>query len=92
MAIPVGVLDHGLQRAPARRWPRYLLHWLTALAVASQEMSFLEHLDELRRRLIWSLASVVVAFGACWVFSAELYEIASAPIRATGAATSVTLI
>jgi Sec-independent protein translocase protein (TatC) len=88
MAIPIGVRDfRGRRRAGEGGWRRYVLEWAAVLAVASQEMSFLEHLDELRRRLIWSLASVAVAFGVCWVFSAELYEIASAPIRATGAAT-----
>jgi len=89
MTIPIGTMGLGgaAHPRPARSWRRYALEWAAAVALASQEMSFLEHLDELRRRLIWSLASVVVAFGACWVFSAELYEIASAPIRATGAAT-----
>jgi sec-independent protein translocase protein TatC len=87
MAIPAGVLDQGLQRAPARRWPRDLLHWLTALAVASQEMSFLEHLDELRRRLIWSVASIAVAFGVCCFFVEDIYGVAIAPISRQAEAT-----
>ena len=50
-------------------------------------MSFLEHLDELRRRLIWSLASIAVAFGVCCFFVGRLSDIASAPIRMQAGAT-----
>lgn len=51
-------------------------------AAASEMMSFLEHLDELRKRLIWALVSVAIAFAVCWAFSGQLYDIAAAPIRA----------
>jgi sec-independent protein translocase protein TatC len=55
--------------------------WVAILAVASKEMSFLSHLEELRRRLIWSIVGVGVAFAGCWFFAADLYDIASAPLR-----------
>lgn len=56
-------------------------------AMAAQEMSFLEHLDELRRRLIWSVVFVGAAFAGCWMFSGQLYDLASAPIRSHPAVT-----
>ena len=91
MAIPIRLSEIGAARrtpaGPARSWRRYALEWAAALAVASQEMSFLEHLDELRRRLIWSVASVAVAFGVCCFFVNELYEIAIAPISMQAGAT-----
>jgi sec-independent protein translocase protein TatC len=68
-------------------WRRYAIEWAAALAVASQEMSFLEHLDELRRRLILSVVSIAVAFGVCCFFASDLYEIAIAPISMQSGAT-----
>lgn len=37
-------------------------------------MPLLEHLIELRRRLIWSAVSFIIAFGICYYFSNEIYE------------------
>ncbi|WP_085372890.1 twin-arginine translocase subunit TatC [Magnetospirillum sp. ME-1] len=37
-------------------------------------MPLLEHLIELRRRLIWSAISFIIAFGICYYFSNEIYE------------------
>jgi sec-independent protein translocase protein TatC len=71
---------------PARDSPvtRRIVLWL---AVAAESMTFLEHLDELRRRIVWAVVSVAVMVGVCWTFAMELYEIASAPIRANPAVT-----
>ena len=44
-------------------------------------MSFLEHLDELRRRLVRSFAFVFVALVACWFVSDRLYAFLSVPIK-----------
>ena len=44
-------------------------------------MSFLEHLDELRRRLVNSIIIVVVAFALCWFVSDRIYDFLSVPIR-----------
>ena len=44
-------------------------------------MSFLEHLDELRRRLIRSFAFVFVALVACWFVSDRLYGFLAVPIK-----------
>lgn len=44
-------------------------------------MSFLEHLDELRRRLVNSAIIIVLAFAACWFVSDKIYNFLSIPIR-----------
>ena len=46
----------------------------------SGSMSFLDHLEELRSRIIRSLIAVAVTFVACWAFVQELYLIVSQPI------------
>lgn len=63
------------------RWRGLALRTMAAAIAASEMMSFLEHLDELRKRLIWSIGAVAVAFGLCWIFADGLYAIASEPIR-----------
>jgi sec-independent protein translocase protein TatC len=45
------------------------------------QMSFLEHLDELRRRIIRSIIFVFVALVGCWFVSGEIYNFLAAPIR-----------
>ena len=45
------------------------------------QMSFLEHLDELRRRLIRSFIFVVVAAVACWFVSVPIYSFLAAPVE-----------
>lgn len=76
-----------LMPSPAPRWATRVVTALSALFAMAQEMSFLEHLDELRRRLIWSVVFVGAAFVGCWVFSGQLYDLASAPIRSHPAVT-----
>ena len=48
---------------------------------AGGQMSFLEHLDELRKRIVYSVLFVVVAFFACWFVSDYIYGFLSVPIR-----------
>lgn len=45
------------------------------------QMSFLEHLDELRRRLIRSFIFVFIAASVCWVFSGRIYAFLAAPVE-----------
>ncbi|HWS89888.1 MAG TPA: twin-arginine translocase subunit TatC [Pyrinomonadaceae bacterium] len=45
------------------------------------QMSFLEHLDELRRRLIRSMIFVLVALVLCWFVSGPIYRFLSAPMN-----------
>jgi sec-independent protein translocase protein TatC len=43
-------------------------------------MSFLEHLEELRRVLLRSILALGVAFCACWAFSARIYAFLAKPL------------
>ncbi len=45
------------------------------------QMSFLDHLDELRRRLIRSVIIVVIAFVICFYLSDQIFDFLSVPIR-----------
>jgi sec-independent protein translocase protein TatC len=45
------------------------------------QMSFLEHLDELRSRLIRSILFVVIAAGVCWFFSDRIYAFLAVPVE-----------
>lgn len=45
-------------------------------------MSFLDHLDELRKRLVRSALFIAVAFVLCWVFSDKIYNFLQVPVRA----------
>lgn len=44
-------------------------------------MSFLEHLDELRNRLIRTAAFIMVAFVVCWIFSDRIYDFLQVPVQ-----------
>jgi sec-independent protein translocase protein TatC len=56
----------------------------------SGQMSFLEHLEELRKRILHSLIAVAVAFGLSWTFADTLFKVVSVPIRKTGVELIVT--
>jgi len=43
-------------------------------------MSFLEHLEELRRRIIYSIIAVAAGFLACWTYHERIYDIMQRPI------------
>jgi len=45
------------------------------------QMSFLEHLDELRSRIIRSLAFVFVVFIGCWFVSDHIYNFLAVPVQ-----------
>lgn len=44
-------------------------------------MTFLEHLEELRKRLLYSIASVAVAFVLCWTVREYIFAFLAAPIK-----------
>ncbi len=46
-----------------------------------KQMSFLEHLDEFRKRLVKSVIIIVIAFVLCWFVSDKIYNFLSVPIR-----------
>lgn len=44
-------------------------------------MSLLEHLEELRRRIIYALLAVLVAFGAAWAYAEAIFQVMERPIK-----------
>jgi sec-independent protein translocase protein TatC len=46
-------------------------------------MTFLEHLDELRRRIFFSLTALVLATGACWFFREQIFVFMKGPGAST---------
>ena len=46
-----------------------------------KEMSFMDHLEELRTRLIRVLIILVASFAVCYYFSTSIQEILLAPLR-----------
>ncbi len=45
------------------------------------KMTFLEHLDDLRRRLIYVLAFITVGFLVSWIFAEKIYDFIARPIQ-----------
>ncbi len=45
------------------------------------QMSFLDHLDEFRKRLVRSVIFIVIAFCVCWFVHDEIFSFLSVPIR-----------
>lgn len=43
-------------------------------------MGFLEHLEELRKRIVYSIIAVAVGTGACWFFRERIYDLMQRPI------------
>ena len=66
--------------------PRDLLEGKVGSPARSEDeelprMGFFEHLEELRRRLIWSIVAVFVCFMACWAWAPEIFNFLARPIR-----------
>src|SRR5215813_14171918 len=45
------------------------------------QMSFLDHLDELRRRLIYAVISIAIAFALCFYFSDYIFNFLAVPVK-----------
>jgi len=54
---------------------------LDEIELRGGQMSFLDHLDELRKRLVNSVIIIVIAFSLCWFVSDRIYDFLSVPIR-----------
>lgn len=46
----------------------------------NKEMTFLEHLGELRKRLIYSFLFILIFFGLSWIFVKEIFNWFTAPV------------
>mgnify|MGYP001561435039 CR=1 FL=1 len=44
------------------------------------EMTFLEHLEDLRKRLFYSAIALIAGFFPCWAFREQFFEILSRPV------------
>ena len=44
------------------------------------KMSFLQHLDELRRRVLYSIIALFLGFIVCWGFAPQIFAILEAPL------------
>jgi sec-independent protein translocase protein TatC len=44
-------------------------------------MSLLEHLEELRKRLLWSIVTIAVAFMPCWIYVKQIFAFLQLPIQ-----------
>ncbi len=61
--------------------------------IDSTKAPLMEHLIELRRRLIWALVAVAIAFAICFAFAKPLYNLLLWPYRlAAGVDTPIELI
>jgi sec-independent protein translocase protein TatC len=47
---------------------------------ALQSMSFLDHLEELRRRVIWSAVYIIGGFSVCYWYHEQIYQLMQKPI------------
>jgi sec-independent protein translocase protein TatC len=62
-------------------------------AIEATKAPLMEHLIELRRRLIWSLGAIAFAFAVCFYFSRPLYNLLLWPYRlAAGVDTPIEMI
>nr|WP_241665331.1 twin-arginine translocase subunit TatC [Pseudoroseomonas oryzae] len=48
--------------------------------IDDKPMPLIEHLLELRTRLLWSIGAFIVAFGICYYFSAQIYGFLARPL------------
>lgn len=49
-------------------------------AEADDKAPLLEHLIELRKRLLWSVVALLIAFGACWAVASDIFMFLAAPL------------
>jgi sec-independent protein translocase protein TatC len=52
--------------------------------IEESKMPLLDHLIELRRRLLWSFAALAVAFGFCLLFAKSIFAVLVQPLLAAG--------
>lgn len=61
--------------------------------IDASKAPLIEHLIELRRRLMWSIAAILVMFAVCFYFATDIYNILTVPyLRAVGEGHPVEMI
>lgn len=53
-------------------------------SVDDSKMPLLDHLIELRRRLLWSFVALVIAFAICFYFARPIWDLLKEPLRLAG--------
>ena len=48
--------------------------------IEDRKMPLLEHLVELRRRLLWAVVALFISFGVCFYFAPEIFNFLAAPL------------
>ncbi|MGI9380246.1 MAG: twin-arginine translocase subunit TatC [Methyloligellaceae bacterium] len=48
-------------------------------SIEASKAPLLDHLIELRQRLLWSVVAVFVCFIACFIFATDIYNICCTP-------------
>src|ERR1700690_1196706 len=88
--LPLSHLPRSPRPFPPKRYP--LLHRSRMFDFGAAEsggegekepmptMGFLDHLEELRKRLVYSAISVALGAGACWTYRERIYGVMQKPI------------
>ncbi|HWP85536.1 MAG TPA: twin-arginine translocase subunit TatC [Terriglobia bacterium] len=81
-ASGVTVQEAPAAKRPARGGapPTESSHWEAEEPDDSHRMTFLDHLEELRQRIIRSLLAIAAGFALCWTFADEIYAGLARPL------------
>ena len=85
ISMDLGKITPGISRNDRRGKLRtFILEGLAVGAAMATEMSFLEHLEELRSRILKSLVALAVGLALCWSFVEPLIRFLGVPARLVG--------
>src|SRR6478609_9754768 len=80
----IGIHSRPDWRENTRRARRWAVEAVIGIAAALSEMPFLEHLEELRRRLLLSVIAISVALLLCLTYATQLIDILRVPADRVG--------
>lgn len=81
-AVPVPATKSTGDKPPQKPRRQSLLEEEDGEAELGGRMTFLEHLDEFRKRIMRSVIAVVVTFCVAWIFREQIYGFLAVPIHA----------